>query len=78
MREKLPDTYESYKKFVNDNVFGEGEEEVVHPNEQEQREFMEKFSADVEEEKGQQKGKQRAGEWVSPASDNGQAGDETD
>lgn len=53
---ELPGVYKSYKKFVNNNVFGEGEE-VVHPGEKEQREFAKMFNADFEEEKARQKGK---------------------
>ena len=29
---ELPGTYKSFRKFINNNVFGEGEEEVVHPS----------------------------------------------
>ena len=60
MMDELPDVYMSYKKFINDNVFGEGEEEVVHPGDKEQREFMKKFSVEIRDEKARQKGKQRA------------------
>jgi len=60
MRIELPDTYKSYKTFMSENVFGEGEEEVVHVNDEEQREFMKKFGADIEDEKARQKGKYRA------------------
>ena len=53
---ELPRTYESFRKFIDRNVFGEGEEEVVHPSVETQRGFLRKFYADVEEEKAHQKG----------------------
>ena len=52
-----PWIYESFRKFINDNVFGEGEEEVVDPRTEKQREFKRKFSADIEEEKARHKEK---------------------
>ena len=57
---QLPSLAKSLRKFINDSVFGEGEEEVVHPDDREQMEFTKKFNADVEEERARQKGKQGA------------------
>ena len=48
---ELPRTYKSYRKFIDDNMFGEGEEEVVHPAQKEQREFTKRFNAAIEKEK---------------------------
>ena len=62
MATRLPDIYKSYRKFIDDSVFGEGEQEEVHPDEEEQRGFMKKFYTEVEEETTQQKGKERAEE----------------
>lgn len=64
MHIELPDVYKAYTKFVNDNVFGDGEEEAVHPNDEEQRGFMTRFDAEfaaakVKEKERQQKGKNR-------------------
>ena len=68
MDAELPSLAKSLRKFINDHVFGEGEEEVVHPDDKEQREFTKKFNADVEEERARQKGKQRAEHANSPPS----------
>ena len=43
MSVELPGTYESFRKFIDDNVFGRGEAEVVHPSMEKQREFRRKF-----------------------------------
>ena len=53
---ELPDLYASYKEFMNWNVFSEGEEQA-DPNGEEQAEFIEKFYADLKEEKARKKGK---------------------
>ena len=65
MRTELIGIYETYRKFIDDNVFGKGEEEVVHPNEEEQRRFTEKFggefaAAKAKEQARKAKGKNRA------------------
>ena len=62
MSVELPGTYKSFRKFIDDNVFGEGEEEVVHPSEEAQRKFVTKFDAEFEKEKARQKGMQGPGE----------------
>jgi len=51
MSVELPDTYRSFRKFIDENVFGEGEEEAIHPREAQQRGFEAKLGADFEEEK---------------------------
>ena len=71
MATRLPDVYKSYRKFIDDSVFGEGEQEEVHPDEEEQREFTKKFYAEVEEEMTQQKGKERAEEKGAQGSADG-------
>ena len=58
MSVELPRTYKSFRKFIDNNVFGEGEEEVVHPSVEKQREFRRKLNADIEEEKALQKERQ--------------------
>lgn len=68
MSVELPRTYKSFRKFIDDNVFGEGEEEVVHPSAGEQTEFNRKFAADVEEEKARQKERQDPEEQVDSPS----------
>jgi hypothetical protein len=42
----LPEIYKSYRKFIDDSVFGEGEKEAVPPDEEEQRRFAERFDTD--------------------------------
>ena len=64
MRSVLPKVYQAYRKFIDDNVFGEEEKEEVYPIEKEQRKFKEKFDADfsaarAKEKMRQQKGKNR-------------------
>lgn len=71
MATRLPDVYKSYRKFIDDSVFGEGEQEEVHPDEEKQREFTKKFYAEVEEETTRQKGKERAEEKGAQGSADG-------
>ncbi|KAF9643999.1 hypothetical protein BDM02DRAFT_3132039 [Thelephora ganbajun] len=60
MLTELPGVYNSYRKFIDDNIFGKGEEETVNLSEEEQVEFTEKFHTDIQEEKAQQKAKDNA------------------
>ena len=48
--DEMPTASYAYKKFMDDNVFGKGEEEVVHPDEEEQRGFMAKFDVEINDE----------------------------
>ena len=48
--DKMPTASYAYKKFMDNNVFGKGEEEVVHPDEEEQRGFMAKFDVEINDE----------------------------
>ena len=58
MKDELPEVYKGYTKFINDRVFGEGEEKTEGPAELEQREFTEQFDADFAVAKAKaQKGK---------------------
>jgi hypothetical protein len=59
MQMELHYVYEAYKKFMNDNVFGEGEEEV-HPNGEEQNKFAKKLDADFAAAKVKEKAKGKA------------------
>ena len=64
MKRELPKVHKACMKFINDNVFAEGEEEVLHPNEKEQRRFAERFdgefmAAKAGEQMSQQKGKDK-------------------
>ena len=65
---ELPRNYEALRKFIDNNVLGERKEEVVHPSEGEQREFVATFGADFEEEKVRQIGMQDLGEWADSRS----------
>ena len=61
MKDELPEVYKGYTKFINDRVFGEGEEKIEGPAEQEQRKFAEQFDADFAVAKAKaQKGKNAA------------------
>ena len=58
MKDELPEVYKAYKKFINNSVFGEGEEEIVGPGERKERKFAEQFDADFAVVKAkEQKGK---------------------
>ncbi|KAF9789539.1 hypothetical protein BJ322DRAFT_1018158 [Thelephora terrestris] len=71
----LPDIYNSWKEFMDANVFGQDEEEMGDPNEEAQKEYMDKFYADVEKKAHQTKGKGRADVVTSPSqSANGSEG----
>jgi hypothetical protein len=48
MADKLPQLYESYKKFLSARLFSDEEEEMADPNKQ--GEFTKKFYVDLEEE----------------------------
>jgi len=62
---ELPWAYASFHEFIKNNVFGEGEEEDLRPEEVEQREFTKRFRVEVEDAKAREKGK-RAGAQVDP------------
>jgi len=65
MQNELPEVYKMYKKFIDDNVFGEGEKELAHLDE-EQKGFAEKF--DVEFSAAKVKRQNRAEQENSPDS----------
>lgn len=71
MAVELPEVYDSYRRFVDANVFGEGEQETEDRNREERAKFMKNFYADVEEEKARRKEKAHM-EWEgSPKSAGG-------
>ena len=61
MRCVLPKVYNAYKKFIDDNVFGEEEKEEVHPIEKDQRKFKEKFDADFSAARAKEKMRRQMG-----------------
>jgi len=78
MQSGLPEVYKAYRKFIDDNVFGDGEKELAHPNE-EHKKFAEKFDAEfaaakVKEQARQQKEKNSTGPENSPDSSDASAG----
>lgn len=58
MSVELPEIYKSFREFIDNNVFGEEEEEVVHPSMEKQGVFLQKFNAKFEEEKARRKERQ--------------------
>jgi len=54
---KLPRIYASFQEFLKNNVFGEREEEELHKDDVEQRVYMRRYNAEVEEAKAREKGK---------------------
>ena len=77
MKDELPEVYKAYEKFINDSVFGEGEEEIVSLGERKERKFAEQFDADFAVAKAkEQKGKDVAdpqGKTPDPATPTGRS-----
>ena len=69
MRQELPEIHKSCRKFIDDGVFGKGEEEVVHPNEEEQRKFTETFDADFAAAKAKKRAREVKGKNKARDSD---------
>ena len=69
MRKELPEIHKSWRKFIDDSVFGKGEEETVHPNEEEQRRFAETFDADFSAAKAKKQAREAKGKHRAHNSD---------
>ena len=69
MREELHGIYKSCRKFIDNSVFGKGEAEIVHPNEEEQRRFTEKFGAEFAAAKAKKQARKAKGKNRAYASD---------
>jgi len=53
---ELPQAYASFQEFINNKVYGEGQEEELRPDEVAQRVFTKRFYAEVEKTKAREKG----------------------